>query len=162
MDFKGLASREKPFSERTFSECDGSQLFGGIQMQSLKIILAILVLGTAAYAAPVKGKLVDVADVRIDLETGCGVPDPVTGGCNIPDQTTVSFTVPTGGLCHTYTAKTKMVGRNNMLSIIDVVQPNCTRPEQMEISTSVPLEGRFRKGAIKLENALFVRTHFRP
>lgn len=74
--------------------------------------------------------LVPMSDVKLALETGCGVPPPNGNPCTASTVLNIDFVVPFGGSCHTYKAIVKHYQDNqSTLIITDTPIDNCTRPE---------------------------------
>jgi hypothetical protein len=127
-------------------------------MKAVLVRFSFLPLIASANASQ---KLVRVGDLTIAHQYGCGAPPPPGTTCS-SDSYTLSFVVPTGGSCHTYSAKIKTGENVNVLEIIDTEQNVCTRPEQMDYPVTVTLQNPIFNGPLMLANEVYIHQQPRP
>ncbi|MGZ3710820.1 MAG: hypothetical protein ACXVBE_03650 [Bdellovibrionota bacterium] len=103
-------------------------------------------------------RVVPVSDVNVVVFTGCGQPNP--NGC--PDETQVNFTVASGGLCHKYSVQISAQRSGTVLTVLDSMQSNCTRPEEINHKESVSLRGSLGRNPVVLGNPIYIKRYVRP
>ena len=107
-------------------------------------------------------RAVAVSDVGIMTARGCGQPPPSGQSCG--PRTTIHFTLASGGLCHEYhaLAKKQASGEATILITDRLSQQGCTRPEQLNYTTEVYLEGPADLTSYRLLNPIYARVVWAP